>query len=154
PVGLALPRLHDSVTHHLGAFAGDVPGELAKGDAWHVSEQVDTVEQRPGDAALVARHGCLRARAGPRGVAVVTARARVHRRDQEEARGERYRAAGARDRERTGLQRLTHRLECVRGELRELVQEQHAAVRERDLTGTDLRAATDEAGVRDGVVRR
>ena len=45
---------------------------------------VDPVEQWAGDALLVARHHRGRAGAGLLGVAVLAARARVHRADQDE----------------------------------------------------------------------
>ena len=53
------------------------------------------------------------------------------------------------------LQRLAQRVERGRGELAELVEEEDAAVRERDLAGTGpTAAAADERGGRRGVVRR
>ena len=52
------------------------------------------------------------------------------------------------------LERLAQRVERARRELAELVEEQHAAVRERDLAGAgSAAAAADERGDRCRVVR-
>ena len=51
------------------------------------------------------------------------------------------------------LERLAQRLERVAPELRQLVEEEHAVVRERDLAGPDRVAAADQRGVGDRVVR-
>ena len=84
----------------------------------------------------------------------VTARARVHRREQLEPRREPRRAPGAGDRDPPLLERLAERLEHVAVELRELVEEQHPVVGERHLARRQARSATDHRGVRDRVVRR
>ena len=52
------------------------------------------------------------------------------------------------------LQRLAQRLERMAPELRELVEEQDALVRQARLARARDRAATDEPGRRDRVVRR
>ena len=85
-----------------------------------------------------------RAAAGLEGVARVAARARVHRGDQHEARGEDRGPGGAGDRHRAVFERLAQRLERPTVELRHLVEEQHAVVREADLAGPRERAAADE----------
>src|SRR6185437_12735983 len=86
-------------------------------------------------------------------VVEVTAGAGVHGRGQHEARGEAERHCGARNGDLTVLKRLAENLEDVARELGKLVQEEEAVVREADLAGTRDHAATDEAGVGDGVVR-
>ena len=52
------------------------------------------------------------------------------------------------------LQRLAHHLQHVAAEFGELVEKQHAAVRERHFAGHGVRTAAQEAGVRHRVVRR
>ena len=52
------------------------------------------------------------------------------------------------------FERLAQDFEDVARELGELVEEEHAVVREADLAGARDHAAADEAGVGDGVVRR
>ena len=75
------------------------------------------------------------AAARPDGVALVAARAGVHRRHQHEAGGENSRARRAGDRDPAVLQRLAQDLEDPAIELRHLVEEQHAVVREANFAG-------------------
>ena len=82
------------------------------------------------------------------------ARTGVHRRDELEPGGERRRPTDPRDRDPTLLHRLAERLEDVASELRQLVEEQHALIGQRDLAGRQVRSAADHRGVRDRVVRR
>src|SRR5262249_12323869 len=84
-----------------------------------------------------------------------TARARVAARDQREVGGEVECDRGTGDAHDAFLQRLPQRLEHAGVELRDLVEEQRAAMRERDLSRARSRAATaDDGGDRRGVVRR
>ena len=98
----------------------------------------------PGDAAAVARDALGRAAAAAAAVAAMPAGTGVHRRDQLEARRELRLARGARDRHAPGFERLAQHLEHVAVELRQLVEEQHAVVRERDLARARQRAAADQ----------
>jgi hypothetical protein len=59
----------------------------------------------------------------------------------------------ARDGDVAYLERLTQRFQDAAMELRQLVQEQHALVRERHLARARVRTATDHGGNRSGVVR-
>jgi translation elongation factor P len=52
------------------------------------------------------------------------------------------------------LQRLAHDFQGALGELRQLIQKQHAAVGKADFAGPRDMAAADETGVADRVVRR
>ena len=75
-------------------------------------------------------------------------------RDELEVGRERDRERLARDAHDAILERLAHRLERVGRELAELVEEEHAPVREGDLAGSGAAAAAaDERGGRRGVVR-
>ena len=116
-----------------------------------MDEQVDAVEQRPAQASPVA--GSVRVVAA---AAVAGARAgtRVARSDEHDRRGEPDRALTARDADAAALERLPERLERRPRELGELVEEQHPAVRERDLAGARVRPAPDQTLRRDRVVRR
>ncbi len=87
------------------------------------------------------------ARAGAVRVARHPARARVHRGDELEPGGEPCRPADAGDRDVAVLERLAERLQDVPRELRQLVEEQDAVGRERDLAGRHARTATDHRGV-------
>ena len=61
--------------------------------------------------------------------------------------GESARALGPRDLDAAGFERLAQALEDVPVELRQLIEEEHAVVGERDLSRSRDRAAADE---RDG----
>ena len=128
--------------------------ELLERDAWHLDVDVDPVEQRAGEALLVAADDHRAARAGVFRVAPVAARARVLRADQHEIRREGQAALGAADGDRPVFERLPQHFQPVLPELRHLVQEEHAAVRQADLARPRPLPAADQAGVRDGVVRR
>ena len=82
------------------------------------------------------------------------ARARVGGGDEHEARREDHHLLAADDRHVAVLERLAQRLEARAGELRQLVEEQHAAVGERRLAGLRRVGAADEPGRGDRVVRR
>src|SRR5213594_4933979 len=84
----------------------------------------------------------------------MTARTRVHRGDEREARGIGGGIPGARDRDRALLERFAECFEDGRREFRELVEEECAAVREANFARPWRRAAADEREVRGGVVRR
>ncbi len=94
--------------------------------------QVDAVEQRTGNALLIiggaARVGA--AAAGKAGLVGAAAAARVHRRDQHESRRIGDAVIGARDRNLAGFEGLAQRVERLRLELQQLVEEQHALMRE------------------------
>ena len=62
--------------------------------------------------------------------------------------------AGPADGDLAVLERLAQHLEHVAAELGQLVEEEHAVVRQRHLAGPRDGAAADQAGVGDGVVRR
>ena len=97
---------------------------------------------------------CGRATALDRGVAARAARAHVHRPHELEPRREERVPADAGDRDDAVLERLAQRLEHRARELRQLVEQQDAAVRERDLAGPRARSASDHRGSRRAVVRR
>ena len=82
------------------------------------------------------------------------ARAGVRGGDEHEARREDHDLLAADDRHVAVLERLAERLEARARELRELVQEEHAAVRQRRLARLRRVRAADEAGGGDRVVRR
>ena len=86
-------------------------------------------------------------------VAPVTAGTRVLGADQHEIRREGQAALRAADGDGPVFEGLPQHFQPVLPELRHLVQEEHAAVRQADLAGPRPLAADDEAGVRDGVVR-
>src|SRR5439155_8677761 len=109
-----LTRREHPFVHISGTLAPVVPQSL-EGYTRDVHAQVDAIEQRPRELAAIPLDLLRKTRAFALGVAPKSARARIHRRDETEARRVRGCASGARD--RAGV--LPHRL-AERGE--------HAAV--------------------------
>src|SRR6185295_9666660 len=80
-------------------------------------------------------------------------RAGVGSGDEEEGGGEVEGAVDAVDGDSSILERLAQPLDRGARELGELIEEQHAVVGERDLAGARRRAAADQRGRRDRVMR-
>jgi hypothetical protein len=158
-VGTALARLGDLARGgHASAdgrarFAWRGVEQFVRGDGQHLDVQVDAVEQRAAELALVAQHLVGRAAAGLAGRTQVSAGARIHGRDELEARREFGAARRAGDGDGAALQRLAQRLQRGARELRELVEEQHAVVRQRDLARPRRRSAAHQGDGAGGVVR-
>src|SRR5438477_361635 len=83
---------------------------------------------RTREAIAVPRDLLWRAPALAHGVAEKSARTRIHRADQHEARGEDRRPGGSRDRDVPFLERLSQDFEDVAAEFEHLVQKQHAVM--------------------------
>jgi hypothetical protein len=115
--------------------------------------QVDAVEERPRQSPAVAldRRRAARTlaqlRAGP------AARARVGRGDEQEAAREPQGRRRAPDDHLALLERLAQGLDRRALELGQLVEEQHAAVGQRDLAGPRHAAAAEQRRRRHRVVR-
>src|SRR5690606_22363908 len=105
--------------------------------------QVYAVEKGPGYASLIIGGAARSPLAGLARTSAAAA-ARVHGSHELDARGISDPVIGARDHRLSGLERLAQRVEHLRRELRQLVEEQHAEMRQRDLTGLRPRAAADE----------
>ena len=100
-----------------------------------VDHQIDTVHERTADPATVAVDlpGLARARTG--GVAEEPAATRVSRTNEGEPGREGQPPIGPHDGDDAVLERLAQALQCRRGELGHLVEEQHSVVRETRLSG-------------------
>ena len=146
-------RLLDPGTDALRRLAR-AGGQLVRARARHRHHEVEAVEERPRDLVAVRRDPRGRALALEPGVAACAARTEVHRRDEAEARGKEGAPADPRDGDDAVLERLTERLQHGPWELGQLVQEEHAPVREADLTRPRHRAAADHGRRRGAVVRR
>ncbi len=102
--------------------------------AGHFDMQVDAVEQRARKCAPGSRRAHLGARAaGLRRIAEIAAAAGVHRRHQLEARRIAHMGIGARHHRFAGFDRLAQRIQHAALEFRQLVEKQHAQMRERRL---------------------
>jgi len=158
--GHSLAR-RDDATPHLGrALSRRGVAQLLVRDPRHVDTQVDAVQERSGDARVVAVDRVRQAGARSRRITELAARARVHRPDQREPGGIRRGRATARDRDAAFLHRLAQRVEDLRRELRQLVEEQRAGVRESILShmvkaaAIYCRISDDRTGEQAGVGRQ
>ena len=144
---------HDALAHGGRRLAGR-RGQLRRTRPRHRDDEVEAVEQRARELLAVGGEPLRRARALDRRIAARAARAQVHRPDELEARREERVPADPRDRDDAVLERLAQRLEDRARELGQLVEQQHAAVRERDLARPRARAAADDRRRRGAVMRR
>ncbi len=114
---------------------------------------VDAVQERPRQFRLVFLRAFGHAAAGLRRVAQKPAAAGIHRRNELEARGIANMGIGARNHGGTRFDGLTQRIQNGAREFRQLVQEEHAQMREADLAGFDFQPAADERGHRGRMMR-
>jgi hypothetical protein len=84
----------------------------------------------------------------------MAAAARIHRRDQHEARRIGDAVVGARNRNLAGFERLAQRIERLRLEFRKLVEEKDAAMGERDFARPRMQPAADQRRHAGGVMWR
>ncbi len=103
---------------------------------------------------MVAAHVARRAAAAPGGVPVPAALAGVHGAHEHEAARVRHGAGRARDGDAAVLERLAHRLEHGGRKLRQLVEKEHAVIRQAHLARLQRAAAAGHGDVRHRVVRR
>src|SRR5439155_8510207 len=120
----------------------------------HINVDVDAVKQGTGNLRNVPldKRGSTRALA--RGIIEISAGAGIHGGGQHKARGESKRQAGAGDSHVAVLQRLSQDLEYVALELRQLVEEEHAVIRQTDFSGARHDTAANQARIGNRVVRR
>ena len=110
----------------------------------HIDPQIEPIEQWAGHSTVIARTRRRTTTTQP-WPACRTARARVHRSDQNEARWQHGRTVGAAEADDAVFEGLTQRIEGNGRELAELIEEQNATMRHRDLTRTQRQgAATDQ----------
>ena len=147
-------RLEDACRHGPGGLTRVVTEQVLDRGPAHLDAEVEAVEQRPRQSALVAEASAIGA-ATPAGPATEPARAGVHRRHQEEAGRKRHGGGRPSHPHDALLQRLPQGVEHVRCELGQLVEEQDAVARGADLAGAhERRAPADQRDRRRPMVRR
>lgn len=119
-----------------------------------LDDDINAVEQRPGDAAVICAHLVCRAAAAPRRMAVPAAFARIHRTHKHEVCRKGLGPGNARDGDLAVLKRLTQHLKHILSKLRQLIEKQHAVVRKADLARAWDRSAAGHGSARNGMVRR
>jgi len=137
-----------------GGIGGGGAEELAVGEGGHLDVEVDAVEQRTGDPAAIALNLTGVTDAAGVARAVEAAGTGIHGGDEHDAGRIGDGVAGSAQPDDAVLDGLAERFEHVPAELGQLVEEEHAVVRERDLAGSRNRAAADETGIGHGVMGR
>ena len=117
-----------------------------------VNDHVDAVHERTTNPTLVSRHASRCARAFLGVVAKVPAGTGVSRRHKLEVAREDVHTIDPHDSDLAVLKRLAQGLQRVCRKLRQLVQEEHSSVSQRDLSGHDRPAASNETANRDRMV--
>ena len=135
------PCLRNPGAHGAAALAAAVLQQLGRWQGRYFDVQVDAVEQRAAQLALVARNLLGRTAAGPLWAAGKAARTGVHGGDELKAGRELGALRGAGDGDAARFQRFAQGFEGAAGKLRKFVEEQHALVGERDFTRPGRRAA-------------
>src|SRR5216683_2674381 len=110
PSLLTRPRRQHALPNRLRRLTARLGGQLGERYATHPDLEIDTVEERSGQAALIAVDDRLCAPAGAHRVAEPSAGTWVRGRHEGEARRVGDRAGGPRDRDPSSLQRLSERL--------------------------------------------
>ena len=130
--------------------------QIGRGHRRHLDAQIDAVHQRARDARLVIAGAAVDAAAlaGIAGLERIAAATWIHRRDQHEAGRVGDAMIGARHRDLAVLQRLAQGIQHARIEFGQLVEEQHALMRQRDLAGLGADAAAGERSHAGGMMRR
>ncbi len=123
----------ENASAHVGRRLSRRSCKLGCPRPWHRDREIEPIEKRARELLPICRQPLRRATALDGRIAASAARAHVHRADEHEASREERVPPDARDRHHAVLQGLPQRLENGTRELGQLVQEQHAAMRERDL---------------------
>jgi hypothetical protein len=151
---LELPGRDHALADALRRLAAALAGQLVILDLRHLDVDIDPIEQRPRQTLLVAADRRRGAGAGPAWRVEKSTCAGIHRANQDKVGRKAERPGGPADHDRVVLERLAHDLEDLLVKLGHLIEEQHAAVGQRDLAGLRIAPAADQPGVGDGVVGR
>ena len=146
--------LQNAFKDRRGRFSRTATGEFLEGHCRRFDMDVDAIEERTGDAVAVALDLDTGAAALALRVAVKSARAGIHRGDENKF-GRKCHGSS-----RTGyghlaiLDWLAHDLERGAFEFRQFIEEEDAVVGNADLARRWVCGSTEESDIADGVVRR
>ena len=153
-LGLDRPRRGDAGANLGTSLRCRRQHEVGGGDSGNFDLQIDAVEQRAGDARLVALDATAPHAAGIAWLAGAAAAAGIHRGDELNAGWVGDAVIGPRDHGLAGLERLAQRIEHLRVELRQLVEKQHAEMGKCRFARARARAAADQRRHARRVMRR
>ena len=134
----------DALPHLRTSFGGLRQHEVGGRDCGNLDLEVDAVEHGARDARLIALGAGPALAADIARLARAAAAARVHRGDELNARRIGDAMVGPRDHRLSAFERLAQRIEHLRVELGQLVEEEHAEMGEGDFARARARAAADQ----------
>ena len=151
---LPIPCALNAFSNNGGRFPFFFSGQSAVFNGRHLDVQINAVQQRAGYFRLILANLLRRTPAGARPIAKIAAGTGIHGGHQHEF----CRKTNAHGRPRNGdgslLQRLTKRFQRVSFEFRQFVQKKHTQVSQADFAGMRHLAATHQADIGNGVMRR
>src|SRR5438067_5057125 len=147
-----LARHAHACTDRCGRFPRS-SSELDCARTRHRDDEIEPVKECARELVAVARQSLRGTRALDVRIATRSTGTQVHRSDELEGRREANIARGTGDADDTVLQRLPERLERRPLELRQLVEQPPAAMREAGLARTQTRPTTDDRRRRGAVMR-
>src|SRR5206468_5958515 len=150
---LKLPCAHNALADGSGSFLCAFAGDITIFDRGHFDVQIDAVEQWTGDALPISLHLKRSATAFALQVAKIAAWTGIHRRNEHQLRGKRDAACRARHGDLPVFERLAHYFQRRSLKLGQLIEKEHAVVRDAYFTGIRKRAAAEQPNVADGVMR-
>lgn len=155
-LALALQLARKSLFHACGdclrSFAGSLFQQVFLRQRGHLDLQVDAIQQRPGDAILVTRYTIGRATAFVGSMAKVAAWTGVHCGHQLEARREVGLACRTRNRDLAGFERFAQDFQHFSIEFWQFIQEEYAAMRQRNLTWPRRAATVNSNKIADSIL--
>jgi hypothetical protein len=137
-----------------GRFFSSLAGNVPILDGWHFNVQIDAIQQRAGNALAITLHLGRTATAFAFQVAKVATRARIHRGDEHELRGESDAARSAGNGNFSVFEWLAHYFQCRSFEFRQFVEEKDTIVSETHFARVWECPAAEQPNVADGVMRR
>lgn len=154
PQGRSLAGKRYPARDDLCGFFGTIPGHHGLVDWFDVYDQIDAVNERPGQSLQIATHTGRITTARMMTIPEPSTRTRVGRRNKLDCCRQRHRPARTTDDDLTLLERLTQGIENAARHLEQLIQNDDAVVGSRELSGNRGPAATaDQRGRASTVVR-
>ena len=150
---LERPRRGDTRGDRGTRLGGGRQDQVGRRDRRHLDPDVDAVEERPREPRLIVGDAARTAPADMARLAGHAAAAGIHGADELKARGKADPVVGPRDRRLAGFERLAERIEHLRREFRQLVEEEDAVMGERGLARPHPDAAADHRRHRGRVMR-
>ena len=154
PVFLDTTRLKNAIEDFCGRLGRAATRELLECHGRRFDMDVDAVEERAGDAVAITLDLNAGATALALRITVKSARAGVHRGNENEFGGECHGSGSTGNGHLAVLDRLAHDLKRGAFEFRQFIEEEDAVVGDTDLTRRGIGRSAEETDIADGMMRR